>query len=392
MKLKNGIIVVIFALLILLIPAMPATQAAKIDHYKQGIGCAFTDKVYIQGCINDSKKQGADAIIYGLDARSIDQIRNYGGTDYLKIAIDRSHELGMKFIFVFDPKKYASDAKSKNLFETEPQAKIAFMSDLEWMLITYPELDGIQIEEPNGQDSPTRLAFNNKWFTEMYQLVRQYKVTQSSYDNFYFGFNYPSNSYSGISTGGLDVSYINGKNPLNVPLFNAFEFQLPTSDQTLSDSEAKTMYENLLNTWKSRFTNIDVGAWIYVSSSGLINKPTCIKLPAGGYGSPDCYNQQFFSELSYAKQKSYKAIIFREGLLASGNNVTLLWPDSGNYPGSTAEEKVINIWRGSVPAITPESTSTLILTPAYTYAAPAVAATALILIGYKYGIFKKKRK
>lgn len=332
-------------IIILILILYSITTASALTCDKAVGGALWVSLDQIPSEIIKARGYGSDCYNAMIVPSQINQIRN-GGTDYISTGITQAHSKGMRFIIRISPRNWVSD-NSYDTFKSSTTAQTNFKTDLTWILNRYPSLDGIEIEEPqsynlNPSDGGYALrTFNNIFFAQLKTIASKYhSLTDGS---FMWSFNSATNYEPGLSRVGFDIAYIN-----NNRLFNMVWSQ--DSKATVNE------FQGVYTAWKNRAPNLKVGLWTYVVKDTV-----------------DGYSQNFFEEVKWTNSQRIPTSIFTLTRLSYSSSH---WPNDPT-PGSTAGEKIKNIWGTSpLPTITPTSTPTPVVTTPVPTPTPTITPTS----------------
>ncbi|MDD5688591.1 MAG: fibronectin type III domain-containing protein [Elusimicrobia bacterium] len=284
---------------------------------------------------------GADAFLFPeFRPWDIAAIKN-GGTDYFTPGLAYAHQKGMKVHFYMGFSKYCND--NWDTFKSSVPMQNAFLADLEWVLKTYPNLDGFEMEEPHAHDTADTdggaswRAFCNDFFTKCKAIVAKYHPTDQP-GTFMWAFNCGANSTGSVWAVGIDTVYINANK-----LFNAYHIQ--NSEISLDDF----LYN--ITIWKARFPNLELYSCVFMTSSYLVGK--CGYPDPGWELHPTCWSQVFFDEIKWAAANNHSVQIF---VLSWLKTPASMWPND-TLPGATAGDKISSIW--NVDTSSPSDITTL---------------------------------
>jgi hypothetical protein len=295
---------------------------------------------------------GADCYDIMVYKYVIAQIKG-GLTDYYANAIARAKALGMKVtmrISEFDyggPSRRWADFVNSSTYQTE------FLSDFEWLLSRYPQLDGIEIEESEGNviDNPTLTAqwkaFKNSFLTKEKAVVVKYHSVING--TFSWGFNTGSTYPPNLEKLGYDWPYIVANQLVNSVTYQNGQYTL--SDYTSRLTQLRTLIGQ----------NIDLQSVTFLTGSGLLdNTPAIIAINGAGacsprWTAPGCWRQVFFDQVKYVNTNNITVLIFT---LLRCKRPASMWPND-TTPGATAGDKLKYIWGVSTGCPTPSFSYTI---------------------------------
>lgn len=309
--------------------------------------------------IPKSKAMGADSIFLLTYPKDIDNARRGPETDMILKGIVLAHENGMAAIITLDRSKWSNNMKSK--FFTDADARTQYINDFQYVLDTYPTLDGILVEEPTAEavapkDSELRamyLTFNNQFFSELDTLVKE-----KNEPDFWFGFSTGTNGDDGLLGVGLDMEYFRNQN-----LWNGYFISAGGADVA--------QYNVLKTNWDKRLPGRYEVTAVFLQYTSLLRSPDCV-----AYQDWHCWNQNFWRLFRYTNANNIPLMIFD---LSKTSASEVYWPadQSGETWSSnekTSGDKIKAILSGISPPSTvlPTVLSAISLTPTLTSTLPPI--------------------
>jgi hypothetical protein len=127
--------------------------------------------------------------------------------------------------------------------------------DIDWILSTYPDILGIEIEEPVtlAGGLPARTRFT-AWFREIKNKILLYNTSL----DFDYGFNSPTGSFGNLYNNGIDISVINTDRIFTFVNWQSMDGSIEEVDYVYS--------------WQIVFPNLEVGVFVYDSFGNVRNQ------------------------------------------------------------------------------------------------------------------------
>jgi len=274
--------------------------------------------------INYVKGWGGDLYLTFLVPSKVAAMRTSGDKTYYQNAINYAHSQGMKIKLTHNISWYprgtsgAGTKAVRQAFETNLTAQQQFLDDLLWAVTNLTGLDGIELEEPHSWDYATsHLAFWKAFHLKCYNKIKSFLDTHLNFD---WGFNFINNSDSVSLNQGIDINYLNTNKIFRNVYVQAF-------------SETLTGFQSIINRYKPKFTNIEMGVYNYYSSSTYIQ----------GCTVPSCYNQAMFENMKYAHQNGIPYQYFYMGSCFQ----TISYYPGNTALGATVGAAMKTIWTGA---------------------------------------------
>jgi len=261
----------------------------------------------------------------------------FRNTVAFKAMLTKAHSVGMKIHIFMNISRYTGG--NFNNFHTTPSARTAFMADLDFIIANYPDLDGIELEEPYLHYVPTdptistaARTFFNTFFTDI-----RTKLNTKIAAGFDYGFNNATNELSNNLAMGLDVNYIASHN-----IFTFYDNQ--NSTYNLTD------FISRVSLYRTRYPNLEIMQVCYLTTTSLLKNTypggkCSTNAPGTGtvsYANTACWNQAVFEQIQYCKNNNIPLVVFTSiRLNVSGTYWT------GGTASSTPATRITGILGGS---------------------------------------------
>jgi len=231
----------------------------------------------------------------------ITEIRNITA---FKAMLQKAHSLGIKIHLFMNISRYAG---SFNTFHTNAAARSAFMSDLDFVILNYPDLDGIELEEPYLHYVPTDPAISSSaraFFNAFFVDIRT-KLNAKIGTGFDYGFNNATETLSSNMAMGLDVGYI-----ASHQIFTYY------NDQNSNDDMEK--FKAQISLYRNRFPNLEISETCYLTTTTLLKNTypggRCSAKAPGtmspSYANVACWNQFVYDQIEYLDNNNISFCVF----------------------------------------------------------------------------------
>ncbi len=221
-----------------------------------------------------------------------------------KAMLQKAHSLDIKIHLFMNISRYAG---SFNTFHTNAAARSAFMSDLDFVILNYPDLDGIELEEPYLHYVPADPAISlsaRTFFNAFFSEIRT-KLNNRIGNGFDYGFNNATESLASNLAMGLDVNYIASNN-----IFTFYDDQNSNTDLAAFKSQVAL--------YRSRYPNLEIMEVIYLTTSTLLKNTypggRCSAKAPGtmspSYANAACWNQFVYDQIEYLKENNISFCVF----------------------------------------------------------------------------------
>jgi hypothetical protein len=249
---------------------------------------------------------GLDTVDMYVSKNDIGNIRYGGAYDFIKAGITLSHAVGMKYMIRISEYSFTSSGvlNSWAEFVDSSTEQTSFLEVFEWILITYPNLDGIEIEESEGEtDDPTIAqkyrTFKNMFLTKEKNLVKKYHPETG----FTWSINSGNSWMSTLYFGGYDFDYIISNHLIDHYFMQTNQYNMQQFIDRITEIETKFSG-----------SGIKLGSWVYSDRANT----DCT-------GQIKCYNQEIVPFMKYLIEHNIIIAIF--------NFYRNTWIESSFYPG-----------------------------------------------------------
>lgn len=212
---------------------------------------------------------GIDLVDMYVTKDDIVQIRYNGQYDFIRAGITLAHAKGMKYMIRISEYSFAGDTSLNAwpLFTKDTAAQTRFLDEFTWILTTYPDLDGIEIEESEGNTDDPIVAQEFRTFKNMF-LMKEKNIVKSYHlnDGFIWSINSGNSWMSSNFYGGYDYAYIKANKLIDYYFMQTNQFNLQQYIDRVA--EIKNVFAG---------SEIQIGSFFfdYLAGTSCTNSPTC---------------------------------------------------------------------------------------------------------------------
>lgn len=229
----------------------------------------------------------------------------FRNTVAFRAMLTKAHSVGVKIHIIMNISRYTGG--NFNTFHTTPSARAAFMADLDFIIANYPDLDGIELEEPYLHYVPIDPAISaaaRTFFNAFFSEIRT-KLNSRILGGLDYGFNNATESLTSNLAMGLDVNYIATNN-----IFTFYDDQNSNTNLTAFTAQ--------IALYKSRYPNLQIMEVCYLTTTTLLKNTypggRCSANAPGtdpvSYANPVCWNLAVFEQIKYCKDNNISLVIF----------------------------------------------------------------------------------